>query len=119
MPASAIPTARTAHVVLLPHLTASSSLFLDGQLSPHISHLFCRTGEVDPKVTAELLRRGESFKYEADFDTNGILYWLGTNGKTMPYTNPATNSAVTVTASSIGGGTAQGFIEHTHRVRAV
>jgi len=65
--------------------------------------------------SADLLREGKLFVYETDFDTNGILYWLGTNGKSTPYTNPSFNDIVTVTPSSIAGGTPQGFIEHTHR----
>ncbi len=31
---------------------------------------------------------GMEFKHEADFDENGILYYLGTFGKTRPFRNP-------------------------------
>jgi len=30
-----------------------------------------------------------TFTYQSDFDTNGILYWLGTHEGTKPYENPS------------------------------
>ncbi|VDN22260.1 unnamed protein product [Gongylonema pulchrum] len=41
-----------------------------------------------------------SFLYTSDFDENGIIYWLGTNGGTVAeWTNPASVSVVCVTCS--------------------
>ena len=57
-------------------------------------------------------KAGGVFEYASDFDTNGVLYWLGTDGGTTAYTNPHTSGKITVTPSSIGVGTAAGFIEH-------
>lgn len=40
------------------------------------------------------------FTYEQDFDENGIIYWLGTNGKTVKdWVNPARHNIVNVSAS--------------------
>lgn len=39
------------------------------------------------------------FKHKSDFDTNGLLYWLGTDGGTKAYTNPAVSGKVTLTVS--------------------
>jgi len=36
----------------------------------------------------------KNFTYVSDFDENGIMYWLGTNGKTTPYVNPCTIPAI-------------------------
>mmetsp|Transcript_68517 Transcript_68517/g.61563 ORF Transcript_68517/g.61563 Transcript_68517/m.61563 type:complete len:253 (+) Transcript_68517:44-802(+) len=50
----------------------------------------------------------KTFKYENDFDFNGILYWLGTEkGKVTNWTNPNDSKIVTVKASSglTGGST--------------
>jgi len=44
---------------------------------------------IKTKVMAESGRQKlKKFTYESDFDENGILYWLGTTGKTTPYINP-------------------------------
>ncbi|KAK6110532.1 HECT-domain (ubiquitin-transferase) family protein [Brugia pahangi] len=41
-----------------------------------------------------------SFTYTSDFDDKGIIYWLGTNGKTVTeWTNPASVHVVFVTSS--------------------
>lgn len=40
------------------------------------------------------------FKYESDFDENGIMYWVGTNAKkAKDWVNPARHSLVVVTSS--------------------
>lgn len=39
------------------------------------------------------------FKHQHDFDENGILYFIGTNGKTTEWVNPAQYGLVTVTSS--------------------
>ena len=41
-----------------------------------------------------------SFTYARDFDENGIIYWIGTNGKTVTdWVNPASVGLVVVTSS--------------------
>lgn len=39
------------------------------------------------------------FEYSHNFDTNGILYYLGTNGGTETYANPSETGAITVNIS--------------------
>ena len=40
------------------------------------------------------------FVHESDFDMNGIIYWIGTNGRTAPgWVNPSKQSLVNVTTS--------------------
>ena len=59
----------------------------------------------------------KEFKYENDFDFNGILYWLGTDkGKVTKWTNPNDSKVVTVTASSklSGGGTTSTMIGRSY-----
>jgi len=41
-----------------------------------------------------------SFNYQSDFDTEGLMYWIGTNGRTVPdWVNPAQYGLVVVTSS--------------------
>jgi len=40
------------------------------------------------------------FNYVSDFDENGLLYWIGTSGKTKEYSNPAFDGKVEVSRSS-------------------
>lgn len=40
-----------------------------------------------------------SFKHQQDFDENGIIYFIGSNGKTTDWVNPAQYGLVTVTCS--------------------
>jgi hypothetical protein len=42
--------------------------------------------------------------YTRDYDNNGILYWLGTQRGTAPYTNPHNSGKVIVSSSSNGAG---------------
>ncbi|XP_053661606.1 E3 ubiquitin-protein ligase Ufd4 [Anopheles marshallii] len=39
------------------------------------------------------------FRHRHDFDENGIIYYIGTNGKTLEWVNPAQYGLVTVTSS--------------------
>jgi len=48
-----------------------------------------------------LKKREKHFIAQYDFDTNGFLYWLGTEKGTKPYHNPA-SSVISVTRSSVG-----------------
>ncbi|XP_055645002.1 E3 ubiquitin-protein ligase Ufd4 isoform X2 [Toxorhynchites rutilus septentrionalis] len=42
---------------------------------------------------------GVQFKHQHDFDENGIIYFIGTNGKSTEWVNPAQYGLVTVTSS--------------------
>jgi hypothetical protein len=63
-------------------------------------------------AAAEELRRAGVLEYESDFDTNGVLFLLGTNGRTTAYVNPHTTGKVVVTSSPINAGALEGFIGH-------
>ncbi|KAL9649447.1 hypothetical protein ABK040_000686 [Willaertia magna] len=45
-------------------------------------------------------RRNRVFTYEKDFDTNGILYWLGTSFGSETYINPIERKLVTLTSTA-------------------
>eukprot|EP00667_Euglena_gracilis_P003362 EG_transcript_3374 len=62
--------------------------------------------EVDPEVT------GAAFMYKSNFDTNGILYWIGCNYGTAEYRNPADLGLVTVAASSCEHGHVNHAVAH-------
>jgi hypothetical protein len=64
------------------------------------------------EAAAEILRRMPPRVYHHDFDDNGILNYVATNGGTTAYVNPHTSGKVIVTPSSIypGHGTVEGFI---------
>lgn len=51
----------------------------------------------------EIVSSGKEYVYQSDFDENGIVYNLSTNGRTAPWVNSADVGIVTVTASSILG----------------
>ncbi|PIC33910.1 hypothetical protein B9Z55_013719 [Caenorhabditis nigoni] len=56
------------------------------------------------KEIKDLKEKGKSvvLRHTGDFDENGVIYWIGTNGKTVPtWTNPATVKAVKVTCSDL------------------
>ncbi|MFH4979391.1 hypothetical protein AB6A40_006100 [Gnathostoma spinigerum] len=49
---------------------------------------------------AKISKTNLSFVYSNDFDENGIIYWLGTNGRTVSkWINPASVQIVSVTSS--------------------
>lgn len=50
------------------------------------------------------------FVYSYDFDENGLLYFLGTYGKTKPWVNPFTIGQVTVFSSSLGHGALEDIV---------
>lgn len=43
--------------------------------------------------------KGMTFKHKSDFDENGIIYFIGSNGKTSEWVNPAQYGLVVVTCS--------------------
>lgn len=54
------------------------------------------------KEIQDLKSKGQSIelRHTGDFDENGVIYWIGTNGKTAPtWTNPAIIKAVKITCS--------------------
>jgi len=42
-----------------------------------------------------------SLKYQYDFDSNGLFYWIGSSGKRDPWKNPADAGLVKVTSSAL------------------
>ena len=42
-----------------------------------------------------------TFRHQSDLDINGVMYWLGTAGLTLPYVNPAQRGLVRVTCSGL------------------
>jgi hypothetical protein len=81
---------------------------------PSPSHLIVSLGTRLAVMDAagRWMEDGRTFVYQSDLDRNGLLFWLGTEGKTKDYTNPHTAGSVVVTPSSVGFGGAAGFIEH-------
>lgn len=55
------------------------------------------------------------FQYSnTPFDTNGVLYWIGTEGGTKPYTNPHTSGEVKASTTSDVYVTLSCFVQHQH-----
>ena len=52
--------------------------------------------------------------FASPFDTNGVLFHLGTAGGTRAYQNPHNAGAVVASMSSISDGDPSRFVEHTH-----
>lgn len=55
------------------------------------SFLFLKKIKENPKPT--------TFKYQSDFDENGLIYFIGTNGKSTEWVNPGQYGLVSVTCS--------------------
>eukprot|EP01006_Ploeotia_vitrea_P004108 TRINITY_DN113858_c0_g1_i1.p1 TRINITY_DN113858_c0_g1~~TRINITY_DN113858_c0_g1_i1.p1 ORF type:complete len:569 (-),score=29.35 TRINITY_DN113858_c0_g1_i1:74-1618(-) len=67
----------------------------------------CGHLEFAPRVTGVL------FPYKTDFDSNGIMYWIGRNYGTAPhYKNPASQGLITVVASGCEYGAEANAIMH-------
>ena len=47
---------------------------------------------------------GIDFQYQSDFDQNGVLFYIGTNGNAESFENPSLNGRVKMTSSSIEKG---------------
>ena len=54
-----------------------------------------------------------TFHYKYDFDKNGMLYYIGTEGLTTEYTNPTEGKRVIVKRSSESSGVASNFVGRT------
>ena len=55
------------------------------------------------------------FKYSFDFDTNGILYWIGTScGQTNNWINPHESGKIIVTSSGVDSGNVKYFVSRTN-----
>ena len=56
---------------------------------------------VDRPSRVRKCRKSQTFTYESDFDQNGIIYYLGTQGHKKAFTNPQDSSLVKCEMSSI------------------
>jgi hypothetical protein len=52
--------------------------------------------------------------FESPFDENGVLYWIGTDGGSRPYTNPHDSGDVVASMSTIGEGKLNRVVLHKH-----
>ncbi|KAJ4459485.1 putative E3 ubiquitin-protein ligase HECTD1 [Paratrimastix pyriformis] len=59
--------------------------------------------ESGPSAPATCTRPVVVFRYDHDMDERGLFYYIGTQGRTQPWQNPAEAGWVTVTRSSEGG----------------
>jgi hypothetical protein len=50
--------------------------------------------------------------YSSDFDENGLFFWLGSKGNTVPFSNPSLTGMVRVALSTVG----TGLEGHHHRL---
>ncbi|MCQ2816984.1 MAG: hypothetical protein MJ252_06940 [archaeon] len=71
----------------------------------------------DPRISEDFYRSQSMvlkptpvFKYEYDFDENGVLYYLGTNGRTTHYRNPHEIGQCRAFCSSLGKGNLADFV---------
>jgi len=56
--------------------------------------------QFNPKKIIVANEDGAELKYQADFDDNGLFYFIGTTGKTSEWENPATSGKVLVTSNA-------------------
>ncbi|KAJ4459427.1 putative E3 ubiquitin-protein ligase HECTD1 [Paratrimastix pyriformis] len=56
--------------------------------------------ESGPSAPATCTRPGKMFTYERDMDDRGLFYYIGTQGRTQPWRNPALAGWVIATRSS-------------------
>ena len=57
-------------------------------------------------VKAELAKAPRTFRYQSDLDENGVMWYLGTCGRTQSYSNPAEAGFVKVVSSGLMGDSA-------------
>lgn len=55
---------------------------------------------------------GTVLEYEADFDQNGLIYWLGTNSGTQPFQNPVAAGAIQLTTTGVELHNIQGLFSY-------
>jgi len=72
----------------------------------------------DLKKEGEFLREKftRCFVYGSDFDTAGLLYWIGTNGRKEYWKNPHSSGKIRVTTSHLMGKKSKGIREIVGRV---
>lgn len=76
-----------------------------GQLERYLLKMVAKQWYDYERATFQYLKKlkdpkYQTFKYAQDFDENGIVYFIGTNGKTCPeWVNPAQYGLVAVTSS--------------------
>src|SRR6478672_3869980 len=51
--------------------------------------------------STEITPTSKTFTWVNNGDTNDIIYWLGSAGKTTPFTNPNTNGIISTTSLSL------------------
>lgn len=125
--AASMSPARNPEAIALPSQSVLASLPTLGS-----SRNAAATNGACPAVTSSLsgaeLLTGRTFTFSGeDFDGEGVLYWLGTHGKTAGYQNPATcvqcrggaaaahcalPHCVRVTSTAISDGDSHLFVEH-------
>lgn len=54
----------------------------------------------EPDVSAKLIPMANDFVFRSDWDENGIMYWLGTKGKTRAFIEPTSDPMLAVATSS-------------------
>lgn len=65
-------------------------------------------------MIAVAVAAGITFTHVSDFDTNGVLYHLATEGGAWPYANPHATGRVVASMSSMAVGSADVFVQHAH-----
>ncbi|CAF2952123.1 unnamed protein product [Rotaria sp. Silwood2] len=76
-----------------------------GQLKTFLASMVSKQWYDHPHSHLEFVKQLKSdnrqiFTYTNEFDQNGILYWIGTNGKTVSdYTNPCSTGLISVSCS--------------------
>ncbi|XP_058800749.1 E3 ubiquitin-protein ligase HECTD1 isoform X3 [Phymastichus coffea] len=75
------------------------------QLENHLLKMVAKQWHDHDRTTFSFVKKLKdgnkiSFKYQHDFDENGLIFWIGTNAKTSPeWVNPAQYGLVVVTSS--------------------
>lgn len=75
-----------------------------GQLAKYLQKMVAKQWYDMDRATFIFLKKlkvetSTQFKYQADFDDNGIIYFIGSNGKTTEWVNPGQYGLVVVTCS--------------------
>ena len=90
----------------------SAPLFFKKALSPKNNKSTKTIAEIFPtSQSAEMIEN--DFVYKHDFDENGVLFYLGTKGKTQKWQNPHSLGEVRAFCSGIGYGKIEDFVGRT------